>query len=172
MTKAIFLTAEVKMKPVCAAEKIIEKNGRKIVVCDDTRSRLLPILQDRQDRRGYISDKDMQNIADLLGIHPVEVYSVVTFYSFLSTEKKGKHVIRVSNCISNVMKGSEKVVRAFEKALKIKAGETTGDRQFTLERTGCIGMCDKAPAIMVDTELVGNVKPGMVKKIIGDLRKR
>ncbi len=159
------------MKPECAVEKIIEEGGKKIVVCDTTRARLLPVLQDVQDRKGYISDKDMQQIADMLGIHPVEVYSVVTFYSFLTAEKKGKHLIRVSNCMPNVMKGSEKVIKAFEKALKIKVGQTTEDGQFTLEETGCIGMCDRAPAIMVDNELVGNVKPGAVKKLIDGLSK-
>ena len=72
----------------------------------------------------------------------------------------------------NVMAGSEKVVRAFEKELKIKTGETTKDRQFTLEMTGCIGMCDQVPAIMVDDKLVGKVKPADVKKIIRDLKKK
>lgn len=156
----------------CSVEKIMNKDGKEIMVCDETRSQLLPVLQRVQDKKGYISDKDMQEIADMLGIHPVEVYSVITFYSFLTTEKKGKHIIRISNCMPNVMAGSEKVIKAFEKALKIKTGETTKDKQFTLEMTGCIGMCDQVPAIMVDDELVGKVKTADVKKIIRDLKKK
>ena len=155
----------------CSVEKFITRGGKRVKICDETRSLLLPILQEVQDKKGYISDKNMQEIADMLGIHPVEVYSVITFYSFLTIEKKGKHIIRVSNCISNVMVGSEKVIKAFEKELKIKTGETTKDRQFTLEKTGCIGMCDQAPAIMIDDKLAGKVKPAMVKKIIKDLKK-
>jgi len=151
------------MKTQCSAEKTVTKDGKIIVTCDETRARLIPMLQKVQDKKGYISDKDMQEIADALGIHPVEVYSVVTFYSFLTVQKKGKHVIRVSNCISNKMAGSDKTIKAFEKALKIKIGETTADRRFTLETTGCIGMCDKAPAVMIDDELVGRVKPADVK---------
>ncbi len=159
------------MKPVCAVEKVIEKNGKNIIVCNETRSHLLPVLRDIQDRKGYISDRDMQEIADGLGIHPVEVYSVVTFYSFLTSKKKGKCIIRVSNCMPNVMSGSKNVIKAFERALKIKLGETTKDGRFTLETTGCIGMCDQAPAIMVNDQLMGKISPNKVGQLIADLKK-
>ncbi len=134
------------------------------------RSQLLPLLQKVQDKKGYIPDKDMQGIADQLGIHPVEVYSVVTFYSFLRVEKKGKYTIRVSNCISNVLAGSDRILRLFEKELDVKVGETTCDKKITLEETGCIGMCDHAPAIMVDDELIGDMTPQKIKKIIATLK--
>ena len=150
----------------CAVPKKIIKGGKEVMVCDETRSRLLPVLQDIQDKKGYISDKNMQEVADMFGIHPVEVFSVITFYSFLSEKKKGKHIIRVSNCVSNVMAGSEKIVREFEKVLMIEVGQTTKDGEFTLERTSCIGMCNEAPAIMVDDKLIGKVTPQRVKKII------
>jgi len=154
------------MEKTCADRKELNKEKREMMICDETRSKLLPILQDIQDKKGYIPDSDMQNVADKLGIHPVEVYSVITFYSFLTTQKKGKHVIRISNCISNVMAGSENIIREFEKVLKIKAGQTTKDGKFTLEKTGCIGMCDKAVAIMVDEHLMGNITPKVVKEIV------
>lgn len=154
----------------CAVKKKVIRDGKEIFVCDETRARLLPVLQQVQDKKGYISDADMQKIADSLGIHPVEVYSVITFYSFLNTGKKGKHIIRISNCISNIMAGSEKILKEFEKALKIKVGETTKDKSVTLERTNCIGMCDQAPAIMVDEELTGNVTSQKIKKIVKDFK--
>jgi len=149
------------------AKKIGLKNGNKTeFVCDQTRSQLIPILQEIQDKKGYISDKDMQAVADRLNIHPVEVFSVITFYSFLNDIKKGKHVIRISNCISNIMAGSKNIEKEFEKALKIKVGQTTKDGKFSLEETSCIGMCDQAPAIMVDEQLIGNVTAKKVKEII------
>ncbi len=154
------------MTKVCAIPKKIIKDGKEVMVCDETRSKLLPALQSIQDKEGYISDKNMQDVADMFSIHPVEVFSVITFYSFLSEKKKGKHIIRVSNCVSNVMAGSEKVINEFEKALKIKTGQTTKDGKFTLERTSCIGMCDEAPAVMVDDKLIGKVTSQRVKKII------
>ncbi len=158
------------MAKQCAVKKKVVREGKELFVCDETRARLLPVLQQVQDKKGYISDADMQEIADSLGIHPVEVYSVITFYSFLNTRKKGKHIIRVSSCISNVMAGSEKILKEFERALKIKVGETTKDKRVTLERASCIGMCDQAPAIMVDDKLIGNMAPQGVKTIIRDFK--
>jgi len=160
------------MEPICSCEKIIEKDGKKVVVCDDTRSQLLPLLREVQQEKGYIGDTDMQVIADRLGIHPVEVYSVVTFYSFLKSDKDGRHVIRVSTCLPNVMARSADVIKEFESQLGIKMGETTKDGQFTLDETGCIGMCDHAPAIMADGELIGSVTVSGVKEIIEKLKNK
>lgn len=137
-------------------------------IIKDKETELLSMLQTIQEEKGYIADSDMQRIAEELGISPVEVYSVVTFYSFLTIKPKGRHIIRVSNCVSCVMAGSEKIVEAFEKALEIQVGETTEDKKFTLEKTSCIGMCDQAPAILFNDELIGNINPEMVKQIIKD----
>ena len=155
----------------CAVGKKITKDGKEILVCDTTRSKLLPVLQDIQDKKGYISDKDMQLTADRFGIHPVEVYSVVTFYSFLTTRKKGKHIIRISNCMPNIMGGSKKIEKEFEKVLKVRTGETTKNGKITLEETACIGMCDKAPAALIEDKLVGNLTPKKVKEIVHNLKK-
>lgn len=158
------------MEKFCSVPKEITKDGKKIVVCDEMRSKLLPVLEEIQSKKGYISDKDMQETADRFGIHPVEVYSVVTFYAFLSSEKKGKHTIRISTCVPCEMAGSKRVVEEFEKQLKIKAGQTTGDGKITLELVSCIGACDQAPAMLVDDEIIGEVTPEKVKKIIKDLK--
>lgn len=134
------------------------------------RSFLLPELEKVQDKKGFISDRDMQLLADKFNIHPVEVYAVVTFYSFLTTKKTGKNVIRVSNCISNKMSGSDKVVKSLEKELGIKLGQTTKDKKFTLLETSCIGMCDRSPAMMVNEKLVGKVSIKKIKEIINALK--
>ena len=158
------------MIKMCAVGKKVVKDGKEILICDETRTEILPVLQQIQHKKGCISDNDMQEVADRFDIHPVEVYSIVTFYSFLSVDKKGKHIIRISNCISNVMAGSEKIVKEFEKALEIKVNQTTKDKKFTLEMTSCIGMCNQSPAIMVDDKLIGNVTSQMVKNIIKELK--
>ena len=155
----------------CAVGKKITKEGKEIFVCDTTRSRLLPVLQQIQEKKGYISNNDMQITADKFGIHPVEVYSVVTFYSFLTTKKKGKHIIRISNCMPNIMAGSKKIEKEFEKVLRIKMGETTKDNKITLEKTGCIGMCDEAPAALIDDKLIGNLTPKKIKEIVRKFKK-
>lgn len=154
------------MEPFCAMKKIVRKDGDEVVVCDDIRSYLLEKLQGIQDKEGYISNENMQKVADEFDIHPVEVYSVVTFYSFLSTEKKGKNMIRVSDCMPCRMKGSAEIIEAFEKKLGIKCGETTPDGKFTLEKSSCMGMCDNAPAVMLNGKLAGPVKPGDIDELI------
>ena len=159
------------MAKQCAVSKRITKDGKEVLICDDTRSQLLPLLQDIQDKKGYISDNDMQTVADRLDIHPVEVYSVITFYSFLTTKKKGKHIIRISNCMPNIMAGSKKIEKEFEKVLKINMGETTKDNKITLEKAGCIGMCDEAPAALIDDELIGNLTSKKIKEIVRKLKK-
>lgn len=160
------------MGKTCQTSTFIEKDGKRVQVCDETRSQLLPILQNIQRKKGCISNKDMQEVAESLGIHPVEVYSVVTFYSFLSVQKKGKHIIRISNCMPCQLKGSQKIVKEFETLLKAKVGTTTKDKVFTLEMTGCLGMCDQAPAIMIDDTLIGKVTPAKIKQLIKEYKKR
>jgi len=158
------------MEPFCALKKRVVKNGTPEVYCDDIRSYLLERLQKIQAKEGYVSDKNMQDIADKLGIHPVEVYSVVTFYSFLTIQKKGKNIIRISDCISSQIKGNSRIIKEFEKKLKIKCGQTTKDKKITLEKTSCIGMCDKAPAALINDKLVGPIKNKDVDKIIKELK--
>jgi NADH:ubiquinone oxidoreductase subunit E len=159
------------MAKQCSVAKRKTIDGKEVVICDETRSELLPVLQEIQDKKGYISDKDMQAVADRFDIHPVEVYSVITFYSFLTEKGHGRHTIRISNCMSNIMAGSKRIEKEFEKALKIKIGSTTKDKKITLEETACIGMCDQAPAALIDWELVGNITPKKVKEIVKQLKK-
>ena len=132
------------------------------------RSGLIPILQAVQADYGYVSKFAMQHVADLLGIHAAEVYSVATFYQFINTKPKGKFIIRLSRDMSSIMKGAKVVARQLENDLGIKFGETTPDGMFTLEWTNCIGMNYQAPAMMVNNEIFSNLTPQRVHRIIED----
>ena len=132
------------------------------------RSALIPILQAVQADYGYVSEFAMQHVADLLGIHAAEVYSVATFYQFINTKPKGKFIIRLSRDMSSIMKGAKVVARQLENDLGIKFGETTPDGMFTLEWTNCIGMNYQAPAMMVNNEIFSNLTPQRVHRIIED----
>lgn len=158
------------MYSFCSTKKIVKKNGKPITICDETKSQLIEILHKIQEKHGYISDDNMQKVASDLNIHPVEVYSVISFYEFFTTKRTGKNVIRVSGCISNEMAGNKKVIEAFEKKLKIKCGKTTKDKKFTLLKASCLGMCDKPVAIMLNKQLIGNVKPKDVPKILKSVK--
>lgn len=136
------------------------------------RSGLLPVLQHIQRRFRWISPEAMQEVADVFNIHPVEVNAVVSFYSFLSTKKKGKFVIRLCQTISCDMAGKKALARQLENELGIKFGETTPDGMFSLEYTNCLGMCDQGPALLVNDEVYTKVCPDMISEIIDSYRKR
>ncbi len=143
----------------------VEKYGR-------DRSSLLPILQEIQKRHFYVPPYAMQVLADLLGIHPVEVHGVVTFYSFLKEAPQGKFVVRLCRTIACDMVGKDRVARQLQNDLGIDFGETTPDGAFTLEWTNCLGMCDQGPAMMVNDHIHTRVTPDKVHEIIADCRRR
>lgn len=134
------------------------------------RESLLPILQDIQRKFGFISDFAMQEIAHRLDIHPVEVYGVVTFYSFLSTEPKGKYVIRLCKTISCDLAGKDSIANTLERELGLRFGETSHDRKFTLEFCHCIGMCDQGPAMLVNEQVFTRLTPSKVIEILESLK--
>ena len=130
------------------------------------RTGLLSILQAIQEKYNHISDFAMQEVARQLDIHPVEVYGVVTFYSFLQTETTGQFVIRLCRTISCHMAGKSGVARQLENELGITFGETSPDGHFTLEYANCLGLCDQAPALLVNDLVFTNVTPETVHDII------
>jgi NADH:ubiquinone oxidoreductase subunit E len=134
------------------------------------RSSLLPILQEVQRRHYRISDYCMQVIADLLDIHPVEVHSVVSFYSFLGASSQGQFVIRLCQTITCDMAGKRQVARQLENDLGIAFGETTADGKFSLCWANCLGMCDQGPALLVNDGIFTRVTPEKVHGILEQCR--
>jgi len=135
------------------------------------RCALIPILQDIQKSHHAISDFAMQVVADRLGIHPVEVYGVVTFYAFLDDKYRGRFVIRLCRSISCDMAGKSAVARQLVNDLGIDFGDTTPDGRFTLEWANCIGMCDQGPAMLVNDQVFTKVTPDKVHEILGACQK-
>jgi len=135
------------------------------------RSALLPILQETKRRHHEISDFAMQTIADILNIHPVEVYGVVTFYAFLNEKYHGRYVVRLCRTISCAMAGTENVARQLENDLGIPFGQTSSDGIFTLEWAHCLGMCDQAPALLINDDVFTRVTPEQVNLILESCRR-
>lgn len=136
----------------------------------DGRESLLPVLQDLQIKYGFISEFAQQEVARVLNIHPVEVYGVITFYSFLSTEKKGRNIIRLCQTISCDLAGKDTIVKALERELGIKFGETTRDEKFSLEFINCMGMCDQGPAMIINDVVYTKLTPHKVVDILKNFR--
>jgi len=135
------------------------------------RGSLIPILQEIQRAHAQISDFAMQAVADMLDIHPVEVYGVVSFYSFLDWRSKGRFVIRLCRTISCDMRDKDRLARQLENDLGIAFGETTPDGRFTLEWANCIGMCDQGPALLVNDHVFTRVTPDRIHDILEGCRK-
>ncbi|MBN1771071.1 MAG: NAD(P)H-dependent oxidoreductase subunit E [Deltaproteobacteria bacterium] len=134
------------------------------------RTRMMDIVRDVQARFGHISGAAMDIIAREVNSHRVEVEGVVTFYAFYSEKPNGRHVIRITDCVTARMRHAEEVVEAFEKELGIKVGGTTPDGQITLEMTSCIGLCDQGPAALIDDVPVTYITPDKVKGLLRHLR--
>ena len=151
---------------------VIEKNAltehieQLVALHGNNRESLLPILQQVQIKHGYISDFAQQEIARLLDIHPVEVYSVITFYSFLSIVPKGRNIVRLCRTISCDLAGKDAVVRSIEREIGVCFGETSKDRKFSLEFINCMGMCDQGPAMLVNDEVHTRLTPQSVVDIL------
>ncbi len=144
-------------------DALVERHGR-------SRDALIPVLQDLRERYREIGDLAMQVIADRLDVPPVEVYGVATFYSFLGTRRTGRYVIRMCRTLSCEFAGKQAVADQLERELGVSFGETTEDELFTLEWANCIGMCDQAPAMLVNDEAYGDLTPEKVTDIVAALR--
>ena len=136
----------------------------------NTRSALLTILHQVQKKHRYISDYAQQEIARLLGIQPVEVYSVISFYAFLNSKPKGRNIVRICKTVSCEMKNKEAIEKAIERELKIKIGETTKDKKFTVEYANCLGLCDVAPAMSINDRVYTKLTPEKAIQILNDVK--
>lgn len=134
------------------------------------RETLLPVLQELQIKYGFISEFAQQEVARILDIHPVEVYGVISFYSFLGTERKGRNIIRLCQTISCDLAGKDTIVRTLESELRIKFGETTKDEKFSLEFINCMGMCDQGPAMIINDVVYTKLTPHKVVDILKNFR--
>ena len=129
---------------------------------------MLPILQGLVAKENYLSEDAMVEVAKALDVSSAEVYGTASFYSFLYTKPMGENVIRVCKTISCKMAGKQELVKAIEKLLKIKTGETTRDKHFTLIESNCLGWCHKGPVMLINDDVYPEITP---EKAIEILRK-
>ncbi|MBN1199430.1 MAG: NAD(P)H-dependent oxidoreductase subunit E [Bacteroidales bacterium] len=140
---------------------LVKKHGR-------SRVALLPILQGVVDANNFISDSDMVEIAKELDLSAAQVFGTATFYSFLSTEPLGKYVIRVCKTITCDMHGKKQIVQTIEEMLKVKVGETTPNKKFSLLETNCLGWCHEGPAMLINEKPFTGLTPERVHDIISE----
>ena len=134
------------------------------------KSNLIQILNQVQEKYGYISQDAQKAISEYLDISMAEVYGVITFYSRFTLEPKGKYNIAVCLGTACFVKGSEKVLDKVKEILKIDVGQTTEDGLFSIEATRCVGACGLAPVFTVNDEVYGKATPEMVESVIKRIR--
>ena len=134
------------------------------------KSNLIQILNQVQEKYGYISKEAQKEISEYLDISMAEVYGVITFYSRFTLKPKGKYNIAVCLGTACFVKGSEKVLDKVKEILKIDVGQTTDDGLFSIEATRCVGACGLAPVFTVNDEVYGKATPEMVESVIKKIK--
>ena len=144
-------------------QNLVSKHGK-------DRENLLPILQGVIDQQRYLSEDAILKISKEMSISAADVYGTASFYSFLDIEPRGKFVIRVCKTITCAMKGKNQIIQSIENFLKIKVGETTIDKKFTILQTNCLGWCHKAPAMLINDEVYTELTPESVVDILREYK--
>jgi NADH-quinone oxidoreductase subunit E len=134
-------------------------------------SDLIDLLSEVQEEYGYLSADNMRYIEQKLGIPLVEIYGVATFYASFRLKPVGRHIIRVCKGTACHVKKADMIEGVIDDVLGIRDKETTEDGRFTLERVNCIGACAKAPNIMVDDVVYGELTKEKVEKILKEFPK-
>ena len=145
----------------------MNKTSERTSTHNEDQENLLILLKESQSRRSYLPPELLAELANSLGISISEVYGVATFYSFLSTKPQGRNVIKICKSLPCFLKNSQMIIKSLEQEIRIKPGETTPDGRFSFQLTNCIGACDKAPAMMINDEIYGDLTP---RKIAGILK--
>ncbi|MBD3249205.1 NADH-quinone oxidoreductase subunit NuoE [Candidatus Woesearchaeota archaeon] len=133
-------------------------------------SLLLKELKQIQGKKGYISEDSMKKLSKKMNIPVAKIYAAATFYSQLHTKPQGKHIIEICNSPSCYLNGSLNIIKYLEKKLKIKSGQTTEDKRFSLYICSCIGCCDKAPAMKIGKEVYTSLTKEKIDEIIKGLK--
>lgn len=126
---------------------------------------LIPVLQEIQEKYGYIPRQSIQPISETLRVFPSQIQGVVTFYAQFSLTPRGKNIVRICRGTACHVRGGKSILKVAQQQLGIGEGETREDMTFTLETVACLGTCFLAPAMMVNRNYFGKLVPHHVKSI-------
>lgn len=141
-------------------------------IIDQNRERpgaLMVILNETQSKVGYVSVPMQNYIAKKMRVPVGAVHGVVTFYSFFTTEPRGKHTMKFCMGTACYVGGVPQLMDKAKQLTGTEIGKTTPDGQLTLEVCRCVGACSQAPVVMVDDEVVGRIKPNKFPQLIKKL---
>lgn len=154
------------------AEKYADEIAALLARYPAKRSAVLPLCYIAQDEYGFLNERAVREIAEILEMPYTDVFEVVTFYSLLYDTPVGKWMLQVCDDNPCCFTGAEELVASLEQKLQIRAGETTSDGLFTLQRVKCIGACHRAPVLQANLEFEYDLSPDKVDALLERLRAR
>ncbi len=134
------------------------------------RINLIATLQEIQDKFGYLPEKELEKLSKEKGIPGTDIFGVATFYSQFTLQKPAKYIIQVCTGTACHVRKSNLLLQYLEQALGIRAGETTQNGLIKLETVNCIGACAKAPALMINDSVYGNVTNNRLTELLKNLK--
>jgi len=142
----------------------------KIAHADHRREMVVDVMLALQEHYGYLSNEAVEVVAALLGMSPLEVEELATFYTFIYRQPVGKYVIHVCDSVICWMDGFESIQDYLCRKLDIAVGGTSADGLFTLLPVCCIGYCDLSPAMLINRKVFGRLTPQKIDEILKQLR--
>ena len=132
----------------------------------EDRGRLIAILEEIQAEYGYLTEESLRIVSNEIGRPLVDVYGVATFYRSFSLKPRGKHLICACLGTACHVRGAPRVVEELERQLGIKAGQTTTDKEFTLETANCLGACALGPVVVIDGHYFSKVRKSRISQLL------
>lgn len=133
---------------------------------------LVEVLQDMQAEYDYLPEEGLRVVSERLGVPPIEVFRVASFYKAFSLTPRGRHLLTVCMGTACYVRGAPRLLDTLEGELSISAGETTEDRTFTLETVNCLGCCALGPVVVLDGVYHDHVSPSKLRRLIAGVRRQ
>ena len=152
---------------VCLQESVDSKDILQIIESHNGKlGGLIAILEEIQAEYGYLPEKSLRIVSGEIGRSMVDVYSVATFYRSFSLKPRGKHLICACLGTACHVRGAPRIVEELEQQLGIKAGQTTPDKEFTLETVNCLGACALGPVVVIDSRYFSKVRKSKIAQLL------
>lgn len=131
-----------------------------------TKDELIPILTEVNRTVGYLPAEALEEISRLMRVPTSQLFSVATFYSMMSTEKLGRHVVQFCESAPCHVVGGRQVFQALQDHLDLEPGQTSPDEKWSLVTVSCLGVCGVGPVVVIDDDMYGNVTPAQIPEIL------
>ena len=156
----------------CMDEKLSNEMKELLKNYSQDKSNLIQILNEVQEKYGYIPKQSQIEISNYLSIPMAEIYGVITFYSRFKLEPKGKYNISVCLGTACFVKGSQALLDRLKERLKIDEGQTTPDGKFSIDATRCVGACGLAPVFTINNEVYGKATVKKLDEVLDEYMKK